>query len=332
MATHLNGDSPPAFEPVNNIELSSIKDSKIVKVSVYSSRAEVTRHCKFTVSTGQNLVQINGLPDVLEAQSLRVEGRGNATIHDVVLSSMPRPPMTSTSAKLVDLQSKRDQLQKALGRAKKALESLENYLSTMNIQHVDSSNLTAVVDNYDSAAEKLDDRVLTLEKELKDTEDAIRAEQQVLLSPPEAHSLLKQRVSVGVFAGAGGEVELTLIYAVNRASWYAGYDVRVNMQTKETPVTLIYKANIKQATGEVSDIMPLLPISYSAVLGGHPAHPRDRHADLWCWCSHPQPLDTIHAQAQSTTTGIHDAWSESKRRTHVPQEICLYRKRRGHGI
>ncbi|KAK0188984.1 hypothetical protein F5146DRAFT_1057481 [Armillaria mellea] len=257
MATQLNDDSPPAFEPVNNIELSSIKDSKIVKVSVYSSRAEVTRHCKFAVSTGQNLVQINGLPDVLEAQSLRVEGRGNATIHDVVLSAMPRPPVATTSAKLVDLQNKRDQLQKALGRAKKALESIESYLNTMNMQSVNPNNLTAVVENYDSAAEKLDDRVLTLEKELKDTEDAVRAEQLVLSSPPEANSLLKQRVSVGVFAGTGGEVELVLIYAVNRASWYAGYDVRVNMQTKETPVTLIYKANIKQATGESWEDVPL---------------------------------------------------------------------------
>ncbi|KAK0488983.1 hypothetical protein IW261DRAFT_1442573 [Armillaria novae-zelandiae] len=235
-ATQPNDDSPPAFEPVNNIELSSIKDSKIVKVSVYSSRAEVTRHCKFTVSTGQNLVQINGLPDVLEAQSLRVEGRGNATIHDV---------------------NKRDQSQKALGRVKKALESIEGYLGTMNIQHVDPTNLSALVDNYDSAAEKLDNRVLTLEKELKNTEEAIRAEQLVLSSPPEANSLLKQRVSVGVFAGAGGEVELILIYAVNRASWYAGYDVRVDMQTKETPVTLIYKANIKQATGESWEDIPL---------------------------------------------------------------------------
>lgn len=257
MATQLNDDSPPAFEPVNSIELSSIKDSKIVKVSVYSSRAEVTRHCKFTVSTGQNLVQINGLPDVLEAQSLRVEGRGNATIHDVVLSAIPRPPVASTSAKLVDLQNKRDQLQKALGRVKKALESIESYLKTMNMQSVNPNNLTAVVENYDSAAEKLDDRVLTLEKELKDIEDAIRAEQLVLSSPPEANSLLKQRVSVGVFAGTGGEVELVLIYAVNRASWYAGYDVRVNMQTKETPVTLIYKANIKQATGESWEDVPL---------------------------------------------------------------------------
>ncbi|PBK99486.1 hypothetical protein ARMGADRAFT_505399 [Armillaria gallica] len=221
MATQPNDDSPPAFEPVNNIELSSIKDSKIVKVSVYSSRAEVTRHCKFTVSTGQNLVQINGLPDVLEAQSLRVEGRGDATIHDVVLSTIPRPPIATTSAKLVDLQNKCDQLQKALGRVRKAAESIENYLATMNMQYIDPVNLTAVVDNYDSAAEKLDGRVLTLEKELKDTEDAIRAEQLVLSSPPEANSLLKQRVSVGVFTGSGGEVEFILIY-----------DVRVDMQTK----------------------------------------------------------------------------------------------------
>ncbi|KAK0446772.1 hypothetical protein EV421DRAFT_1791263 [Armillaria borealis] len=254
---HTTDDSPPAFEPVNNIELSSIKDSKIVKVSVYSSRAEVTRHCKFTVNTGQNLVQINGLPNVLEAQSLRVEGRGDATIHDVVLSTMPLPPIATTSAKLVDLRGKRDQLQKALGRVRKSLESIENYLATMNMQYIDPINLTAVVNNYDSAAEKLDDRVLTLEKELKDAEDAIRAEQLVLSSPPEANSLLKQRVSVGVFAGTGGEVELILIYAVNRASWYAGYDVRVNMQTKETPVTLIYKANIKQATGESWEDVPL---------------------------------------------------------------------------
>ncbi|KAK0467076.1 uncharacterized protein EV420DRAFT_1507065 [Desarmillaria tabescens] len=255
--TQPNDDSPPAFEPVNNIELSSIKDTKIVKVSVYNNRAEITRHCKFTVSTGQNVVQINGLPNAIESQSLRVEGRGPATIHDVVLSTIPPPPIATTSAKLVDLQDKRDQLQKALGRVRKALGSLESYLGTMNVQYIDPTTLTAVVDNYDSAAEKLDDRVSKLEKELKDTEDAIRTEQVALSSPPEANSLLKHRVSVGVFADSGGEVEIILIYAVNRASWYAGYDVRVNTQAKETPVTLIYKANIKQSTGESWEDVPL---------------------------------------------------------------------------
>ncbi|KAK0202646.1 hypothetical protein DFS33DRAFT_1341884 [Desarmillaria ectypa] len=265
--TQPNDDSPPAFEPVNNIELSSIKDTKIVKVSVYSSRAEITRHCKFTASTGQNLVQINGLPNVIEAQSLRVEGRGAATIHDVVLSTIPLPPIATTSSKLVDLQNKRDQLQKALDRVRKALGSIESYLGTMNMQYIDPTKLTAVVDSYDSAAEKLDVRLLKLEKELKDTEDAIKAEQLVLSSPPEANSLLKQRVSVGVFADSGGEVEIILIYAVNRASWYAVYDVRVNTQTEETPVTLIYKANIKQATGESWEDVPLTLETVTPIYG-----------------------------------------------------------------
>jgi hypothetical protein len=46
--------------------------------------------------------------------------------------------------------------------------------------------------------------------------------------------------------------------AVHSANWSAGYDIRVNMQTKETPVTLIYKAAITQSTGEVDFLMSFL--------------------------------------------------------------------------
>lgn len=34
--------------------------------------------------------------------------------------------------------------------------------------------------------------------------------------------------------------------------WDAGYDIRVDMQTKEKAVKIIYKAAITQNTGEVS--------------------------------------------------------------------------------
>jgi hypothetical protein len=61
---------PPAFEPTS-IELQSITDSKIIAVSLYSTRAEITRLYKFVVQTGQNQVYISGLPNVLEAESLR---------------------------------------------------------------------------------------------------------------------------------------------------------------------------------------------------------------------------------------------------------------------
>ncbi len=44
---------------------------------------------------------------------------------------------------------------------------------------------------------------------------------------------------------------LTCYEVVVNARWYAGYDLRVNTQTKEKPVKLIYQATVIQDTGEV---------------------------------------------------------------------------------
>jgi hypothetical protein len=54
-----------------SIELVSVKDSKIISVSVYSGRAEITRLFKFTVKSGLNQVAILGLPRVMDRDSLR---------------------------------------------------------------------------------------------------------------------------------------------------------------------------------------------------------------------------------------------------------------------
>lgn len=62
--------NPPAFEH-HTITLSAKDNSKITGVSVYSGRAEVTRLFKFSLKTGQNQVIINGLPNALDAESLR---------------------------------------------------------------------------------------------------------------------------------------------------------------------------------------------------------------------------------------------------------------------
>lgn len=64
-------DTPPPFELTNTVDLVSVNDSKIVSVSLYTGRAEITRLYKFTVKTGQNQVNISGLPNVLDTQSLR---------------------------------------------------------------------------------------------------------------------------------------------------------------------------------------------------------------------------------------------------------------------
>ena len=65
-------DLPPVLSSfVNTVDLVSTADSKITAISVYSERAEVTRVFKISVKTGQNNVNINGLPSVLDEGSVR---------------------------------------------------------------------------------------------------------------------------------------------------------------------------------------------------------------------------------------------------------------------
>lgn len=69
-----SGVAPPPFPPNNTIELVSVRDSKITSVSVYSSRAEITRLFGFDVKAGLNLLHISGLPSALDKDSLRCVG------------------------------------------------------------------------------------------------------------------------------------------------------------------------------------------------------------------------------------------------------------------
>lgn len=249
-------EAPPTFEPVHTLELVSVNDSKIIGVSVYSGRAEVTRLFSFSVHTGQNQVNISGLPNVLDQDSFRVEGRGAATIHDVTISTIIPPPIPTTSTELKALELKRTQTEKALQRSRKAIASLETYLGSVNVEHVAITALGEVVGSYESTCEKLDDQVTELEQQLVDLNKAIEVERKKL-SGPTGNNKLNLKASIGVFADHEGDVEIALIYAVNSATWSAGYDIRVDMQTKEKPITLIYKGAITQNTGEDWNDIPL---------------------------------------------------------------------------
>lgn len=260
-------EHPPTFHAVNSIELSSTEASKITAVSVYSGRAEVTRTFKFKVKTGQNQITVNGLPNVLDQDSLRVEGHGAATIHDVSISWMPPSSPPKNSPALTALLAQREKTLKALERCKKSLEALRGYMATIRAQYVEASQLGKVIKEFDTAAEEWDDRNLELDTQLADVDKEIEKE-RVKLAGPKRNDKLNLRATIGVFADVEDEVEMSLIYAVHGASWVAGYDIRVNSQTKDPdPVTLIYKAAITQSTGEDWSDIPLILETASPTFG-----------------------------------------------------------------
>lgn len=202
----------------------------------------------------------------------RVEGRGVATIHDVTISTIIPPPSPASSDILKELLAKKRRTEKTCERAKNSLTALQTYLGSLKIQNLDPSNLRAVLNSYDKAAEELDDKIAELENVLAEIDQAIWAE-KIRLSGPIGNGNLNLKVSVGIFADFEGEINIVLIYgvhfyfitcplcsiftdtkkhvAVQSATWNAGYDIRVDMNTKDKPVALTYKGSIIQNTGEV---------------------------------------------------------------------------------
>ncbi|KAJ7101545.1 hypothetical protein B0H15DRAFT_919820 [Mycena belliarum] len=248
---------PPAFESAGVIELQSAVDSKITGVSLYSSRAEITRQYKFTVKTGHNQVAILGLPNLLETESLRVEGRGLATIHDVTVSKAKGQHVGTSSSELASLLSKKKQTASALARCEKSLAALEQYLNSLTVEHLEVSKLDNLMENYDSAGARLDARKSDLAEQLR-VLDADIVLECLRIAVPQENDKLRVKAEIGVFADTGGEVEIALIYAVPSANWAAFYDIRVDMAAKDDPITLIYKAAITQNTGESWMDVPLL--------------------------------------------------------------------------
>ncbi|RXW17071.1 hypothetical protein EST38_g8783 [Candolleomyces aberdarensis] len=257
--------NPPPFEQ-HVVQLESAVDSKITGVSIYSDRAEVNRVVRFSVKRGQNQAIISGLPNALNHDSLRVEGKGAGTIQDVTISqdkpkAIANPPELKTSPELKKLLSNKKDLEQAIYRNAQAQTTLDKYLGSLSSQQTPSSKLSEIFSDYDAVLSDLQKKKTGLSEELEDVEKAIIEEQSKLQAAVGEQKKWNPNVSlivtVGIFANDDGDVELGLVYAVKRTSWTARYDIRVNTQTKEKAVSLVYKASIKQSSGEDWTDVPL---------------------------------------------------------------------------
>ncbi|KAF9005412.1 hypothetical protein BDQ17DRAFT_1423911 [Cyathus striatus] len=212
-----------------------------VPTSVYPSWAHITRSFKIPIKVGQNQVRISGLPDVLEDNSLRVEGNGAAIIQDVTISEAIYFNGLNSNSKL-----------KTLKLEKNAIKALSTHLSTVNARNVRLDGLQDSIRRYDEVIAELDGRLVQLRKERDQLAHDIASEQS---STDPKHLLMS--ATVGIFGEFEGEVDLTLYYVVTHAGWTPIYDLQVNTATKEKCVKLVYEASITQTTGEAWNDVPL---------------------------------------------------------------------------
>ncbi|TFK24420.1 hypothetical protein FA15DRAFT_669652 [Coprinopsis marcescibilis] len=268
-------EAPPPLQDTHVIELVSAVASKITGVSVYTRGAEITRSLKVDLKTGQNQIIIDGLPNVLAEDSVRVDGHGSATIHDVTISpTPPKPHAVLTSPTLEELRAKKTSIENAKERAKNASEFLVTYISRQDPPQIDPGKLQDIIDNYESASHKLDERLTKLRAEKRRVSGEICEEEERIRSNHAATAtsgMLNNRVTISMCADAECPVELELRYMVTNATWKPIYDVRIDTEAglKGKPVVLTYKANIAQYTGEDWAGVPIVLETAEPTVGLH---------------------------------------------------------------
>jgi chromosome segregation ATPase len=125
----------------------------------------------------------------------------------------------TSSPKLTELLSTRAKAANALTRCEKALASLEQYLGSLTVQHLEVSRLDNVLEHYEATGARLDVKKAELTAELLRLDTEISLE-RTRIAVPHEDSKLRMQATIGVFAQAEGDVEIALIYGTVCYSFY----------------------------------------------------------------------------------------------------------------
>lgn len=230
-------------------------DSKITEVTVFLSKAQVTRVLKTQLGAGKTNLVVGGLTSLLDPQSIQVSGKGSFVIlgtshQQNYLNEFNTPKslrILKDSIELLRNQVSFEQSQKEILTKEEHMLISNQKIGGAN-QNLTVAELKAMADFYRarlteivSTRMKLDDKVSKLNQRMAKL-------QQQLNSQNELYQRNTSEIVISVSADAPTSADIQLNYVVANAGWTPQYDIRA-LNTK-SPIQLNYKANVFQSTGE----------------------------------------------------------------------------------
>lgn len=261
-----------------------VADSKIQKVTVFLSGAQIQREGTFLLQPGTSEVIFSGVSPHVDANSLQARGIGDFTIMDVKFDVLyPQPEKIETDPQKIpaDVLRKMRVLTDSIEgvnyqleeiRTKKEVRTLERQMllnngtvkgvgkvndsiqllkSAMDYFHIkmteinmDLVQLKKKEDVYTKQLNKMETRL----GELQNWSDKNQLKAEPVKGPI-------YRIIVNVNADKPVKGKLEVAYLVNQAGWVPQYDIRA--KDVNSPVELNYKAQVYQNSGEDWERVPL---------------------------------------------------------------------------
>jgi uncharacterized protein (TIGR02231 family) len=235
-----------------------VVDAPIVAVVVYPDRARVTRRGRITVPAGDQTVYVESLPLALQEDSVRVSGRGPATVLgvDVAVRHLPQAP-DETVAELerqrreaqaeVDELSDADEVQVQLDQFLAQLGRRAGGTFARTLAGGDASvELGEFTESLAGRLSAVRAKRRELAEQRREAEERLSAADRRLAAVVEQRVPDRRSAAVGLALESEAEVEIELSYVVPRAGWTSSYDVRLTGDQ----LTLSWYGLITQHTGE----------------------------------------------------------------------------------
>ncbi len=234
-------------------------DAPIVAVAVYPDRARVTRRGRITLPAGDQHVLVEPLPDTLQHDSVRVAGRGPATVLgvDVAVRHHARTPDTEVA----ELEEQRRAIESELaelsddddvqGQLDAFLEQLarragNSYARSLASGDAAPETLTGFTDSLSGRLTGVRARRRELAEQRRDAEDRLAAADRRLSAVVRQRQPDRLTATVALEVQQEAEVEIELSYVVTGAGWSSAYDVRLTGQK----LSLSWYGLVSQKSGE----------------------------------------------------------------------------------
>ncbi len=237
--------------------------SRIDAVTVYQSSARVTRVARLEVPAGPVRILLEGLPDPLDDDSLRVEGKGAAkarvfgvTVERVTAAEAAAADARAAEERLEKLQDEDLALQDRAKAAEARLELVRSLRSTYSEERAKNlavrdvsakewADVAAFVSTENAASAGERRKVEVARRELSRRIAQARADLDKVQAK---RGQTTKTVAVEVEADRGGALELALSYVVHAAGWTPIWDAR--LVPDAGTMELSFLGSVWQRTGE----------------------------------------------------------------------------------
>ena len=227
--------------------------SKVNEVTVFLESAQITRKKMVTINKGTTVLRFVKLSPFVDGKSIQVKTTNNVEIHSV-----------NFEKNYLDKQTKSDEIKKLEADLKTIHKKLELEKTLLNInveetkflqsnRNIGGKNQTLTAINLKNAATyygakykalklealKINERISSINKNFSDINNQINSfSSKKEFATGEALIKLK--------SNSTRSINLELVYNVSNAGWFPTYDIRV--KDINSPLNLVYKANVKQNT------------------------------------------------------------------------------------